>query len=258
MSYPQSYPPMGYPQPTDPWTPPQQPAAPQWPMPAQNYQAPPPQVPQQPAPQGSLDDFYGQPSSGHGPSWSFKDKPIGHAYVGIVARPVTNGDVQAQTNPTTGQIQTYKDGRTKFVLKLPMMVTADQAFPEGKAQWYVAGRAREELARAMSEAGAPEGPPEAGAAIRVQLVARRPIPGLNPANEVQVTYQRPAGAGNAPAPQPPAEPVAQPEPPAQQQQQQQVSAAPPAQPGPAAPPVQTAAGLDDEQAKLLARLVAGS
>lgn len=186
--------------PQGPYQPQQQPQQPYYP-PQGGWQAPqyPQQAPQAPqgppAPKGSLDDFYGQPSGGHGPSWSFKDRPIGTTYVGIVARKITDADVQANTNPATGQVQTYKDGRVKYVLKVPMFVQPDQTYPEGKAQWYVQGGAREELARAMAEAGAPEGPPEAGAVITVKLVGRRPVPGMNPANVVEVTYQRPQGAG---------------------------------------------------------------
>ncbi len=266
MTYPQQGPPQGYP----PQGPYQQPQAPYYPpqAPQQNgWQAPvyqPPQQPQQSqqaAPNGSLDSFYSQPSAGHGPSWSFKDKAIGHTFVGIVARKITDADVQATTNPATGQIQTYRDGRPKFAMKVPVFVQPDQTYPEGKATWYVQGAVRDELARAMSEAGAPQGPPEVGAALTVKLVGRRPIPGMNPANVVEIRYQRPAGA--APVEAKPAQeaPVAtamvENHAPQQPQAAPQAPVGPPAQPAPQAPaqPVMAAPeGMPPEQAELLARL----
>jgi hypothetical protein len=237
------------------YPPPYQPAYPAPSYAPQQY-APAAVPPAAPLPTGTLDGFYSQPSGGGGPSFKFNGKPIGTSYAGIVARTITNADVRAQTN-NAGQVQTYKDGRPKFVLVVPMQVQPSPEFPEGVAGWWVKGQARDELARAMAEAGAPEGPPEAGAAIRVTLVGQRQVPNMNPQLLYRVEYMRPQGA--APVPQPVAA-AAQQAPPAPQQtapvmstatgqpvvHQQQV-------PAPPAAPAATA-GFNPEQAALFARL----
>lgn len=291
-----TYPPQGYPAPQYPTAPPM----PQYPQQPQGYPQgyaqpyTPPSAPAAPLPTGSLDTFYQQPSASGGPSFKFMDanrQPrVGHYYEGFVARPVTDADVRAQTNDA-GQVQTYRDGRAKFVLVVPMRVQPSQEFPEGQAGWWVKGQARDELARAMAEAGAPAGPPEAGAFIRVTLVGTRPIPGKNPAYQYRVDYVRPQGAAPvSAAPQPVAQqpmqappvqetaPVVHQQPipnphvnpdgsavpwqPApnmpQQYTPQPVAQAAPAQPAPApqAAPAPTAApaGFTEEQAALFAKL----
>jgi hypothetical protein len=180
---------------------PQQPGyAPQYaqpvpPMPQYAPQAYAPQYaqPVPPMPTGTLDKFYEQPSGGGGPSWKFNGKPVGTSYAGIVARTITNSDVRAQTD-NAGRPVTYKDGRPKFVLVVPMQVQPAPEFPDGLAGWWVKGQARDELARAMAEAGAPAGPPEAGAAIRVTLVGQRPVPNMNPQFIYRIEYIRPQNA----------------------------------------------------------------
>jgi hypothetical protein len=218
VTYPNQYAPQqvpGYPQapdqaqqqfqaPAQPGYPPQQYAAPQGYAPAPGYVAPPQQFaapqygqPQQPAPQlaaGSLDAFYSQPSVGGGAALNF---PVGTTHVGIVSRPITNADIQQQTNRGTGLPATFKDGRPKFVMKVPLVVTPSQNHPDGIAQWYCAGAARDELIRAMAEAGAPEGPPEAGAALEITCTGERPVQGMNPAKTYRVRYTRPQGAAQA-------------------------------------------------------------
>lgn len=204
MTYPQQ--PQGYPQgyaqpaqypaqPPMPQYPPAAPAYPAAPYPPQGgYPQPYPVAPAgPPLPTGTLDGFYEQPSGGGGPSFKFNGKAVGTTYTGIVARTVTNADVRAQTDQG-GRPVTFKDGRTKFVMVVPMQVAPSPEFPEGVAGWWVKGQARDELARAMDEAGAPAGPPEAGAAIRVTLIGMRPIPGMNPAFQYRVEYVRPGGA----------------------------------------------------------------
>ncbi|PSK96678.1 hypothetical protein CLV30_12560 [Haloactinopolyspora alba] len=265
MTYPQQFP--QYPQY------PQQPA-PQYPQPpAQPMGQPYPQAPQQPPAQplakGSLDEFFGQPSAGGGPAISWKGKPDGTTYIGIVSREVTSGDVQQETDPQTGQPKTYRDGRPRFVMIVPLHVQANQEFPEGQARWYVRGQARDELVRAMAEAGAPSGPPEAGAVITVTLTGRRGSGGGIPSNVFAVRYQRPDGATaqppvpqtEQPAPQPQPAPVQQPQPQPQPQPQYAQPPAPaPAAPAPQAPtaPAQPAPeGLSAEQQELLAKLTGG-
>ncbi len=219
----------------------------------------PPAPPAAPLPTGTLDAFYEQPSGGGGPAFKFMDanrQPmIGKTYAGLVARPVTNADVRAQTDQS-GRPMTYKDGRPKFVLVVPMQVPPSPEFPDGQAGWWVKGQARDELARAMAEAGAPVGPPEAGAGITVTLVGTRPVPGMNPAYQYRITYVRPNGAAAVPAlvaaPQyaqaPISPPVQAPPPPAAPPM-----AAPQASPVPPQPPA-APAGFNEEQAALFARL----
>lgn len=266
----QQYPPQGYPQP------PMQ----QYP---QAYAAP-QQPPAPPLANGTLDDFYNQPSAGSGPSLSWSNKPLGTAYAGHVARDVTSGDVQQQTDPSSGAPKFFRDGRPMFVMKVPLKVQQSQEFPEGEATWYVRGQARDELSRAMAEAGT-DGAPRRGALIQVTLVQRRPSRMGNPANVVQVVYTPDYGTG-APSPAPvPQQPVQQqaPQPeqpptwaqpaPVQQpqlalpvQQQQQYPAQPVQQQAPVQVMQQPVApqgaptpppNLDPEQQALLARLTQG-
>lgn len=181
----------------------QPPAAPQYaqpPMPgypAQPYgQVPVQQYAPQPMPSTSLDDFYNQPSTGGGPGWKFQT--IGTRHVGQVARPLHDGDVQPVTDFRTGAITTYRDGRPKMQLVIPLIE------PNGEnATWYVKGKDRDALAAAMAAAGAPAGPPEAGAWIMVTYVADKPSgQGLNPTKVKDVQYVRPgADAPATPAPQ---------------------------------------------------------
>lgn len=221
------YPPQpqqGYPAPAYPQQPTYAPPAPQYP-PQQSYpqayaqpQYAPPAPPAQPLPTGTLDGYWQQPSSSGGPSFKFMDAnrqpQIGKSYAGFVARPVTDADVRPQTDQA-GNVQTYRDGRPKFVMVVPMQVQPSQEFPEGQAGWWVKGQARDELARAMAEAGAPAGAPEAGAFIQVTLVGIRQIPNRNPAYQYRVDYQRPQGAGQTPQQAPAQQPVQAP-PPVQQ------------------------------------------
>jgi hypothetical protein len=208
---------------------------------AQGYPAP----PAQPSAPGSLDGFYGQPSAAGGPSFKFQNKPMGTTYAGVVARPITDADVRQQTN-NAGVPQTYKDGRPKFILVVPMLVQQSAEFPEGQAGWWVKGQARDELVRAMAEAGAPAGPPEAGAMIAVTLVGQRQIPNMNPQYLYRIVYTRPTGAPAqavpaAPPASVPAHPYGDSQPPAGQPYPpmapaQPVYAAPPAQYVPQMPP----------------------
>lgn len=190
--------------PVQPGYPPQPQYAPAYPP-----QYAPPMPPPPPPVQGSLSEFFNAPSTAN-KSWVFRDRPVGTAYSGIVARVIGNGDIRQQTDQG-GRPMTYKDGRPKFVMVVPMIVHPSPEHPEGQASWWVKGQARDELARAMAEAGAPEGPPEAGAGITVTLIGQRPIPGMNPAFQYRVTYVRPGGAAPVPQAQPaPAVPQAEP------------------------------------------------
>lgn len=245
-----------YQQPQYPQYPPQAPAYPQYaPAPQQQQYAPPgypPQyqaaAPQQPLAAGTLDSFYNQPSSGGGPALKF-DQP-GTRYVGIVSRPVGDGDIQQQTD-TQNRPQTFKDGRPKFVMKVPLQMQPSPQYPDGLAQWYVKGQARDELVRAMAAAGAPEGPPEHGSVLDITFTATRASgPGMNPAKLFQVNYTRPQGAPQAAPAAPPVATSPAPGPAQQQYQQPPVQAAPQqyAQPAPGQAPPQQYAAAPAQQA----------
>lgn len=305
----------GWPQqqaPAAPQWPSQQPPGPAWPQqgypqqPPQGYpqQGYPQQYPQQGYPQqpqapagpplaaGSLDAFYNQPATGQGASLKFPQ--VGSAHVMVVNRPLTDADVQQQTQRGTNIGATFKDGRPKYVLKVPVNVPTSQDHSDGKAQWYCQGSARDDLSRSMQTVGAPEGPPEPGAFIYVAKAGQRPIPGGgNPANVWDVRYTRPgpeaqqlaaqygieypvlgaapaaaqpaAQSAQAQAPAPPAPaaqaPVAAPPPPpaapAQHVAAPQIPApaAPVAPPPPPPPPAPGATnGLPHDKADLLAQL----
>lgn len=257
----QQYPPQQQAPAVDPWTgQPIQPAQPTWPQQqfAPGYPPAMPAAPAQPLAQGSIDDFYNQPSTGGGAALKFEQ--IGDRYVGIVTRPVSAADIQQQTD-TMQRPLFFRDGRPKFVMKVPLQLQPTPAYPDGLAQWYVKGQARDELVRAMAEAGAPAGPPEAGAIIDVTFVSQRASgAGMNPAKQYHVVYTRPDGTTSTPAPQAaqavPAQPVAQ----AYQPAPQAAPAPAPAQaPAPAPAPAQPAqpqppAQMTQEQQDLLAKL----
>lgn len=189
---PPQYPPT--PSPTYPAPPPAQQYPPQYGQPPQGYApqgfapAPPPAIP------GTLDQFYSQPSTGGGKALSFE--AMGQTYTGIVSRPIGDGDISQQTD-TQGRPQFFRDGRPKFVMKVPLQIQPSPTYPDGIAQWYVKGASRDELVRAMAEAGAPDGPPEAGSIITITMTGTRPSgPGMNPTKLVRVEYRRPQGSAN--------------------------------------------------------------
>jgi hypothetical protein len=257
----------GFPPPPPPTPPTQYPA--QYPQGYQPQYGPPPApgyppmqmaTPAQPLAQGSIDDFYNQPSQGGGKALTFP--VVGTRYIGIVTRPITSTDIQQQTTPpANGSIpQFYKDGRPKFVMKVPLQMQPSAAYPDGLATWFVKSQARDELVRAMAEAGAPAGPPEAGAIIDITFVAERAVPGMNPAKQSHVAYTRPDGTTSSPAPAQPQQPAPAP---AQAQQplqplQPPVAYAQPQQavPAQAAQPLPPS-DLTPEQQALLAKLTGG-
>jgi hypothetical protein len=265
-TYPPQYP-QQFPQQAPPQFAPQAPTYPQQP-PAQfpqqfagQYAAP-----QQPLAQGTIDDFYNQPSAGGSPALKFPDRAYGTVYVGIVERPLANGDIQQQTDIQNRPLF-FKDGRPKFVMRVPLQMQPQANHPDGRGTWFVKGGDREELARAMAEAGAPEGPPEHGAVIQITYTQdQQSGAGMNPRKVKQVLYRRPDGAAPVAPPAAPQQP-AQPDLAAQQMQaaaqlaQQALGAVPvqvPAQPvatatAPAAAP-QPPAGLSEAQQALLAQL----
>lgn len=224
--------PQGYPQqyPPGQFQPPQQ---------FQGYPAPQMAPPAPPLASGTVDDFYAQPTVGGGPGLKFDN--VGDSHVGMV-----NGacSVIQETDFQTKAPKFFRDGRPKFQLVIPLKL------PDGTdARWFVKGADREELVRAMTEAGAPAGPPEDGALLKITYVENKPVPGVpTPRKVKRVDYRRPQGAQSAPPPQAAAEqpapaPAAAPPP----------QAAPVPQPAPAPQPAAQAPGLDANGAEMLAR-----
>jgi hypothetical protein len=236
------------------------PAPSQYQMPA-GYPQPQMAPPAPPLAQGSIDDFYNQPSTGGGKSLSFE---VGTRHVGVIARAVGPGDIQQQTAQGTNQPQFFKDGRPKFVMIVPLQMQPSPEYPDGRAGWWVKGNVRDELVRAMAEAGAPEGPPQAGAVVDITCTGARPIPNMSPQKQYRVIYtppgQQPTAAPAAPVqqeqPQAPAQQYAPPpQGPVQQPVQYQQPVAPlQAQPAAPAQQLQPPADMSPEQQALLARI----
>lgn len=227
-----------------------QPPAPQYyPQASQPQYAPPqgyyPQPPQQyapqpePAPPGSLDAFYKQPTVGGGKALKFDQ--LGQSHTGVIAREITDADVVAQTKMGTSEVARFADGSIMYQLVVPLLL------PDGEpATWYVKGATREVLLEAMAKAGCPAGTmPEKGAAIRVTWTGSRPTR-FQPAKVYSVEYTRPAqaGGGMSTAQQPLPAPAGQPVPAPVPHVVQPVAEQPQYTPGAATPP---AAGVPAPQ-----------
>lgn len=178
------------------------------PAPAPQY-GPPPGVqnpgygqPQQPAqpmqPQGAkgtLDDFYGQPSGPSGKGISWKQKPDGYRYVGVVRRTPTDSDVFQDSDPQSKQLKFWRDGTPKMVLPVPLTLAwLDQfqqmEYADREAAVFLRGGMRDEVTRAMQEAGV-SGVPQQGALMDITLTHRKP--GNNIATNMYAVIYRPAG-----------------------------------------------------------------
>jgi hypothetical protein len=192
--YPPAYPPAPYAQPG---------------FPPQGYGQPPVAPQQPPLANGSIDDFYSQPTGGGGPGVSWKGKPDGYTVQGVVPRDVTNADVSQEVGaPNTqdaGKPLTYRDGRPRFVMAVPLQLPPSHEYPEGEARLFIRGQLREELSRAMGEAGE-QGAPKAGAVITVTLVQRKQGRGTIPQNVFAVVYTPAGGQPPAVNQQAPAQP----------------------------------------------------
>jgi hypothetical protein len=158
--------------------------------PPQGYAPPqyaPPAAPPVVLATGTIDQFYSQPTGSSGPGVSWKNKPLGTTYVGLVTRDVVQGDIQQDIDFQTKQPKFTRGGQPVFIMKVPLQVQPCQEFPEGEFTFYVRGQAREELVRAMAQAGL-EGAPKGGALIQVTLIQRKPNQSGNPTNIVQISY----------------------------------------------------------------------
>ncbi len=124
----------------------------------------------------------------------------GQSIAAIVARTLSNADVRQSVDYTTKAPQFFQDGAPKMVMVVPLRVNPTPDYPDGQAGWWVKGRTREELCRAMQTAGVPPQangkmpPPEEGALITITCTGTRNVPNMSPAKIYEVTYQRPASA----------------------------------------------------------------
>lgn len=158
-------------------------------------QQPPQQPPQPQGAKGSLEDFYGQPSQGAGKGLTWNQVPNGYTYVGVVQRTPTDGDLFQDSDPKSGQLKTWKDGSPKFVLPVQLRIhhldqMQQMTYPEGDARMFLRGGLRDELNRAMAEAG-DSGVPKQGALVIVTLTHRKP--GQNIATNVYEVHYYPEG-----------------------------------------------------------------
>lgn len=160
------YPPPGYPpQYTQPYPP-----QPGYGVPQAQFQAPPEPPPMAPV---TLSDFMSQPSTAEGKALAFE--VAGTRYVGVVIRNITDADIDRQTNPANGTISRHNDDREKLVMKVPLLMAPQPAYPEGIGVLYVNASLRNELARAMEAAGVPAGAPRAGDTIDVTFTHEQQV-----------------------------------------------------------------------------------
>lgn len=158
--------------------------------------------------QATLSAFYTQPSVGGGPKLKFEKGNVQTQHYCILTRKATDADTMFQTGmpntPQAGQIQRFKDGTEKVIVKYPVHVRPSQEYPDGQARWWASNVERDLLSAACARAGVPittvqtpQGPkqyyePEPGALILVRKLGTRPSgPGLNDANKWDVQYWRP-------------------------------------------------------------------
>ena len=160
-----------------------------------------------PAPQlanGSLEDFYNQPTSGGAPSITskfFNKRPQGSWLQLTVLKDASNSDVRQQQTPQ-GIPQTFKDGRPKFVLVVKVAVTGSSdgthvaEFPDGEGSLWVKGVMADELRRAMTAAGDPSGYPKGGAQIVMQSAGEKAsrTPGFSATKLYTLQYAGPVAA----------------------------------------------------------------
>jgi len=172
-------------------------------QPQQEYSNPAAVQPAAQLARGTLEDFYNQPTSGSAPSITskfFTKRAMGSWLSLEVLRDVTNADVKQQTTPQ-GQPQTFRDGRPKFVLVVPVKVTGSSdgthvtEFPDGEGSLWVKGVLSDELRRAMTAAGDPSGYPKGGAQIVMQSAGEKAsrTPGFSATKLYSLQYAGPVG-----------------------------------------------------------------
>jgi len=156
----------------------------------------PPAPPAPPLAQGSLDSFYNQPAVGGGKSLKFTQ--IGETVQAMVARDVTNGDVQQETTLAApgqpSQPKFFRDGSPRYQLILPLLL------PNGEqSTFYVKGATREVLIDAMNKAGCPANSfPAKGDVLTITLSGLTPTGFGQPRKDYSISYVRANQAGGGP------------------------------------------------------------
>lgn len=229
MTYPNQPQPGYYPPQYNVPQPPYNVPQPQYSAPAPGYPAP------QPAPQvpvlarGTLGDYLDQPTMGGGAALTkfFSGRPQGSWLQYQVSRDLTDADVRQQTD-SNGVPLTYKDGRPKFVLVVPVTVlnSSDGShtgiFDGGAGSLWLKGVTSDAFKQAIAAAGIPNpdkamaGGKLAGAVITQVSAGEKPAyqPGRSPTKLYNFTYQpngrelSDAPVAAAPAPVAPAAPPA--------------------------------------------------
>lgn len=192
QTYPTQQSPVGYGNPFQGQPYPPQPPAPYG---QPGYGQPPAQPPMPQGAKGTLDDFYGQPTIGGGKGLNWKNMPNGYTYVGVVTRTPVDSDVFQDSDPITKQLKTFRDGSPRLVLPVQLRIHwMDQlqqtTYPDTEARLFLRGGMRDEVTRAMQEAGV-SGVPQQGALMIITLTERKP--GQNIATNVYAVQYHPAG-----------------------------------------------------------------
>jgi hypothetical protein len=118
-----------------------------------------------------------------------------YRYVGVVAKTPQDADVFQDSDPQTKQLKFWRDGNPKMVLPVQLRLAfldawQAQEYRDGDASVFLRGAMKEEVSRAMGEAGV-AGVPQQGALMDITLTHRKP--GNNIASNVYAVVYRPAG-----------------------------------------------------------------
>lgn len=159
-----------------------------------------PQHQEPPAPvgaKGNVGDFYKQPVVGGGKAISWKNKPDGYTYIGVINRTPGDADLFQDSDPQTKKLKEWNDGSPRMVMPVPIdLIPTDawqaQEYADGLSKVMLRGGMLSEWNRAMEEVGIPVGTvPQKGALVFVTITGRKP--GGNIAtNQYRVVYL-PAG-----------------------------------------------------------------
>ena len=182
------YPAQGYgPPPGQGYGPPPQPGY--GPPPGQGYGPPQGQAPQPQFQRPTLNDYLRQPAQSGGSI----NKPVfpqpGARVLVRVARPLSDADVDFQTDMNTGAIRTFNDNHPRLLLRVPVLVS-HAAVPDGHGVLIMRGQMYEEVKRAMGEAGNTTGIPEAGAVIDITRQNDRPVQNRSAQHIFTARYDR--------------------------------------------------------------------
>lgn len=206
---------------------------------------------QEPAATGNVSDFFGQPSASTAPALTWKGQPIGTNYTGVISGACR---VQQQTDPSEGKPKYWRDGSPRWVMLIPMSLPVSERFPDGEGTYWCQGADRDELVRAMTEAGVPQGTaPEIGAGLSITYTRDKQNSMGNPTKIKTIQYVRPdQGQAEAKTEQA-AEPKAKPAKSKAKAKTEQAAEQPAQQPAASA---ESGSGLDSDQQAILDELMA--